>query len=330
MKKSSKILGSVALSAALVMGTAAPAFADNTEVPNDLTTGDRNVTNGSVTLENTKENGASTVVTVSTYTSQLNVTVPLYLPIYLDTAGTDSMVPADGKYYIKNNSPIDVTVSSAKYRNVSSNLTINNDLSMDNVYNMKITPLAGNAGYDNSATALEMNSTDANANFKGVQLNWKIAKVSDVNNNQLNTHIEAASGKLQQSISNAKLAQIVYTVSGGTTTDVPTDGNNDPGTSGVNPPEVSYIPAGQYPTALAVAGATDYASVVKIFTDLGFKAENITVKKTDGTVITASDTYPTGISGASFTVNGVGSLANTSIAANTVSDASKVEITLTV
>ena len=116
MKKTSKLFGAVAVSAALAMGCAMPAFAETTGSNTGSATDDTEFTgiaaDGSGTVTNT-DNANSTVVNVSTYTSQLSVTVPLKLPVVLDRAGGMGKTPTN--YFIQNNSGPDIEVKSASY-----------------------------------------------------------------------------------------------------------------------------------------------------------------------------------------------------------------------
>lgn len=284
MKKSSKILGSVALSAALVMGTAAPAFADQpngVNVPTDRTTDDWTLSNNSVDLTNDKADGASTVVTVSTYTSQLNVTVPLYLPVWLDTSGAanGAVVPTPGAYFIENSSPIDITVSTATYKNSgTAGLQIGTNLAVDNTYNLSLTPQAGTgADYNNSAKVFSMSNQGANTAAVGASLNWKIAKGSDTNgDNKMGMTVAAQSGKIDHSISNATLATIVYTVSAGTENVAPTDGKGG-----------TYVPPVTTPAnpAQAIAAASMAVSDVKALFGASVK-----IVDNSGTDLTVQDT----------------------------------------
>lgn len=116
MKKTSKLFGAVALSAALAVGCAMPAFAEttgsNTGSATDDVQFDGIAADGNGTVTNT-DNANSTVVNVSTYTSQLSVTVPLKLPVVLDRAGGMGKTPTN--YFIQNNSGPDIEVKSAAY-----------------------------------------------------------------------------------------------------------------------------------------------------------------------------------------------------------------------
>lgn len=121
MKKSCKIFSAVALSAVLAMGTAMPAFALN----DDGTTGDNlrddNYTNLNVDGENYWKNydkdaltdGASTNVNIATYSSNYSVTVPLYAPFMLDTAGGTGIAPTN--YGIINGGEAAVFVTNVKW-----------------------------------------------------------------------------------------------------------------------------------------------------------------------------------------------------------------------
>ncbi len=99
MKKSCKIFSAVALSAVLAMGTAMPAFA---VTDTDLADNAANVgadTNNMITYDkanlDANNGGASTNVNISTYSSNYSVTVPLYAPFMLDTAGGDGIAPTN-------------------------------------------------------------------------------------------------------------------------------------------------------------------------------------------------------------------------------------------
>lgn len=113
MKKSSKIFGGLAVSAALVMGTAVPAFADTTSDPSvdtdmDTKTGAQTaLTQGTDKSQGTGE----TTVNISTYTSQISVTVPLSVQFALDTTGGAGYAPSN--YKIVNNTVVPVTVEKA-------------------------------------------------------------------------------------------------------------------------------------------------------------------------------------------------------------------------
>ncbi|WP_165253288.1 hypothetical protein [Adlercreutzia sp. ZJ304] len=88
MKKTSKIFGAVALSAALAMGCAVPAFAA------DLGSGDGTV---DASTDNPVVNSAvSTDVKVKARISQIDVTVPLNVTIVADAAGGPLGVPSEG------------------------------------------------------------------------------------------------------------------------------------------------------------------------------------------------------------------------------------------
>lgn len=118
MKKTSKVFGAIAVSAALALGTAVPAFADTEVKPStDEATDDKTYSqslneDNQMTLEDETE-GSSTIVKVSTYTSQLNVTVPLTLPVALDRAGGYGMAPTN--YYIQNDSVPNIEVVKADF-----------------------------------------------------------------------------------------------------------------------------------------------------------------------------------------------------------------------
>ena len=114
MKKSSKIFGSLAVSAALVMGTAVPAFADTTsdtsvDTNMDAHTGAQTALTHSGTDKSKGE--GTTTVNISTYTSQISVTVPLSVQFALDTNGGAGYAPTN--YKIINGTVVPVEVVSA-------------------------------------------------------------------------------------------------------------------------------------------------------------------------------------------------------------------------
>lgn len=107
MKKSCRIFSAVALSAVLAMGTAMPAFAN---VVDDITGDDLKDENNNAYVnadgnlnkdywkdydKNALADGASTNVNISTYSSNYSVTVPLFAPFMLDTAGNEGIAPSN-------------------------------------------------------------------------------------------------------------------------------------------------------------------------------------------------------------------------------------------
>ena len=92
MKKTSKLFGAIALSATLAMG-AIPAFAaDTVGATEDIEGTEDDVR----TLDTDADGGAGSpdsIITVSTFTSQISVTLPVALPIVADTAGGAGMAP---------------------------------------------------------------------------------------------------------------------------------------------------------------------------------------------------------------------------------------------
>ncbi len=275
MKKSSKVLGSVALSAALVMGTAVPAFADTlstetdgsnptsedaskqTEVDASFDTaagtakGAANNFSAIDTMAANKAysgesgmNGASTVVNVSTYTSQISVTVPLTLPVQLDTAGGVGYAPSEGHYYIANNSTIPLKVSNATYAikkdstdwnfcdesyfNLTSTSAANLRAPMGTVskgsFVLRLTAQSynesANTYTDISGSAFVTTGTSANNyNHGNTPLkDWNIAAAASTDPSdakKLPLKVEVASSTLKQSVESAPdagVAGIVYTV----------------------------------------------------------------------------------------------------------------------
>lgn len=91
MKKTSKLFGAAALSAALAIGCAAPALADELY----------GTTNGDYDIQNAKQGDAvATDVKVATIVSNINVAVPLQVTIVAETAGNEVLAPTSGlKHY---------------------------------------------------------------------------------------------------------------------------------------------------------------------------------------------------------------------------------------
>jgi len=122
MKKSCKIFSAVALSAVLAMGTAMPAFANVVDdfEGDDLKNGDYVNADGNLNGDywksydkNALENGASTNVNIATYSSNYSVTVPLFAPFMLDTAGGTGIAPTN--YGIINGGEAAVFVTNVKW-----------------------------------------------------------------------------------------------------------------------------------------------------------------------------------------------------------------------
>lgn len=268
MKKSSRVLGTLAVSAALVMGTAVPAFADTLSTETDASGNSENglkqaevdsaydsgsagtakgAAGGYSAIDTTAANrnyagensmaGASTVINVSTYTSQISVTVPLFLPIQLDTAGGVGYAPTNGKYYIQNNSTIAVSVAKADYAVTKDSNDWNfgpqtllspADDSDRNVIGtpdigsifMRITPQAPTSAEDATLTDLT-GATKLTLDGNGVKngtktLNgWTVSAAADTSTpTKLPMKVEAASSTLKKSVEEtvSKAAGIVYTV----------------------------------------------------------------------------------------------------------------------
>lgn len=114
MKKTSKLLGAVALSATLAMGTAIPAFAaDAAGATDDIEAAEEDTTTNAVDAEELTAGTKNTVVKVSTHTSQITVTVPIALPVVADTAGGYGLSP--NNYGITNESVPDIAVTGASW-----------------------------------------------------------------------------------------------------------------------------------------------------------------------------------------------------------------------
>lgn len=119
MKKTSKLFGAVALSAALALGTAVPAFAVEAS---DTTIADENLGTAQ-TDEDGKQvfNPANgTKVNIQSQTLQINVTIPLAMTVNTLTTGGKVGVPTN--YVIKSNTeaPVYITKIGAAYSTTNS------------------------------------------------------------------------------------------------------------------------------------------------------------------------------------------------------------------
>ncbi|WP_165061979.1 hypothetical protein [Adlercreutzia sp. ZJ154] len=106
MKKTSKLLGAIGLSAALAIGTAVPAFAATTQWT-DAGNNDETTALGSLVEDGTKGeiadgSNSSTKVHIGTNISQLSVQVPIKLYLATESAGGALIAPSAGTYTIKN------------------------------------------------------------------------------------------------------------------------------------------------------------------------------------------------------------------------------------
>lgn len=113
--KATKLLGSVALTAALAMGTV-PAFASST-APTDWENGtDQGIGGAGVsvnnkmitnltedTVNNKKIGTGSTAVKASVFDADMQVTIPLQLSVAFASMGSELTCPSDGAYSIINN-----------------------------------------------------------------------------------------------------------------------------------------------------------------------------------------------------------------------------------
>lgn len=103
MKKTSKTIGALALSAALALGTAVPAFALGEY-------GTYDGGNDMVKKDDLKQNDSmATDVKIATMITNINVAVPLTITIVADSAGTDILAPNSGlkAYDASGNFPTD-------------------------------------------------------------------------------------------------------------------------------------------------------------------------------------------------------------------------------
>lgn len=116
MKKTSKVFGALAVSAALAMGTMGSAFAAPTV--------------GTEKGDLKDEANSTTIVELEAIASQINATIPLNVTVVADIDGVEQMVtPSEGAYKITNNSTsgrlfvtgVEATLSNADVDNPSWN-----------------------------------------------------------------------------------------------------------------------------------------------------------------------------------------------------------------
>ena len=103
MKKTSKIMSAVALSAALAIGTAMPAFAATTSKG---TEGEMEMDGSAVKTEEVSTDGESgeTSVHMKTEVSNISVTVPVKAYLYAETVGGNLGTPSKTAYRLVNTS----------------------------------------------------------------------------------------------------------------------------------------------------------------------------------------------------------------------------------
>lgn len=108
MKKTSKLFGAIALSAAMAVGTAVPAFA----APQTNADGDYEAvvewnedTDGNIIpeeIEDGADGATNTPVYIDVNKSNINVAVPIELRLVAETAGGNLICPSDGVYGVWN------------------------------------------------------------------------------------------------------------------------------------------------------------------------------------------------------------------------------------
>ncbi len=108
MKKTSKLFGAIALSAAMAVGTAVPAFAapqTNADGdPQPVVTWDTDE-NGDIipeTIKDGTDGGADTPVYIDVKKSNIDVAVPIELRLVAETAGGSLICPSDNVYGVYN------------------------------------------------------------------------------------------------------------------------------------------------------------------------------------------------------------------------------------
>lgn len=211
MKNKKSLLGALALSAALVVGTALPAFAADQ--------GQANVGSGT---------GSETSVSIATYNDgsvspdQVSVTVPLSMTIVARTAGGDLMTP--NGYKITNNSSVNAVKVTPAYSmdNSSFNLLLtdkDDDIQTKGAYNdaptgydgyLKMTLLP--SGY----TVSDQSTTTAAKTKEGL---WTVYNNTDVptwdiaKGSSLTVNVSGETSKLGKEYNEASAAPQVLTLS---------------------------------------------------------------------------------------------------------------------
>lgn len=182
--KAKKLLGSIALTAALAMGTM-PAFASTTAPSDWLTNVDQgiggagvsdntqlmNVNQTNASDPNSKVGTGSTAVKASVFDADLNVTVPLQLSVAFASTGSELTTPSSGAYKITNNG----TKNDVKLTRVVGSAS--GGFTLDTVQNCRD---AISGGTDSSAYKIGI---ILNINGKKVDLataaNWNITGTTD-------------------------------------------------------------------------------------------------------------------------------------------------------
>lgn len=198
MKKTSKILGAVALSTALAFGCALPAFATSPEFPTDYTAGMGEVKK----YENQKQGSeVDTQVKVATVVTNINVAVPIDLTIVANSAGGAVVAPSAGVkpnggntatgYRIENYSEYPIAIKNIRTEENGTDwklvASIPSDKSRNTTANAGIGDLALDLTPSDSKTTGDTNEGNQNAsggkvdleticNATGINPNWTVAK----------------------------------------------------------------------------------------------------------------------------------------------------------
>lgn len=236
MMKTSKILGTVALSAALAMGVAVPAFAtdiDNTDDSVD-TPGAGFETHavtgkGEPITKDTKDN-AKTEINLRTETDVINCTLPLKMTVVAKVTGGPILCPSEKAYKIVNeneDSALYVTGVVAALDEMWEPASNHYD-STDSVNAPTATDKYGKvsmglqAGTENAVELVGGNKV-LSASDAASKVNWKIAKkVSGATDNVLGLALSGNSSKISgidtDNTSGETLITVTYTVSAMPTT----------------------------------------------------------------------------------------------------------------
>lgn len=182
MKKTSKMIGAVALASALALGTAVPAFAADPTFPDDYTAGIGEYDH----QENLRQNSeVNTQVNVATVVTNINVAVPIDLTIVANSAGGDVVAPSSGVkpnggttatgYRIENYSEYPVAIKNIKTEENGEDWklveSIPADLSRDTAAGAKIGDLALDLAPSDAVDTPDVN--EGNQNAKGGKVGLK-------------------------------------------------------------------------------------------------------------------------------------------------------------
>ncbi len=212
--KTSKMLGAVALTAALAMGTM-PAFAAGLTDPQDPNVpptqgvgADERV--GNISDDKTMGTGDTTVWGKS-YIAQLNVTIPIEMGVALPSTDGAIIFPKADAYRIKNNGSDSVKIVNVVGMNTQ-DFVIADDAA--NASSMTAPNAPAYAGVSMNLTVPGKNSVSLAKNEADTPLNWIISKESEIKV-AFDGKCKWATGVADPSFNNQvmKVTTLAYTVS---------------------------------------------------------------------------------------------------------------------